>query len=94
MRRRRSSTCCVDSRSRVVFVEDDEQLDKVLAVRERLPLLERIVVFDTEGLRDFSDPRVIVAGRAARARPQPRAARIRASSTRGSRAAGPAISRS
>ena len=49
----------VDSRSRVVFVEDDEQLDKVLAVRERLPLLERIVVFDTEGLRDFSDPRVL-----------------------------------
>jgi len=48
-----------DSGSRVVFVEDDEQLDKVLAVRERLPLLERIVVFDTEGLRDFSDPRVM-----------------------------------
>ena len=45
-----------DSRSRVVFVEDDEQLDKVLAVRERLPMLARIVVFDTEGLRDFSDP--------------------------------------
>jgi long-chain acyl-CoA synthetase len=49
----------VDSRSRVVFVEDDEQLDKVLSVRDRLPLLERIVVFDTEGLRDFSDPLVI-----------------------------------
>jgi len=49
----------LDSRSRFVFVEDDEQLDKVLAVRERLPLLERIVVFDTEGLRDFSDPRVM-----------------------------------
>ena len=49
----------VDSRSRVVFVEDDEQLDKVLSVRERLPLLERIVVFDTEGLREFSDPAVL-----------------------------------
>src|SRR5436190_5232156 len=49
----------VDSRSRVVFVQDDEQLDKVLAVRERLPLLEQIVVFDTEGLRDFSDPLVM-----------------------------------
>jgi len=48
-----------DSLSRVVFVEDDEQLDKVLAVRARLPLLERIVVFDTEGLRDFSDPLVV-----------------------------------
>ena len=47
-----------DSRSRVVFVEDDEQLDKVLAVRDRLPLLTTIVVFDTEGLRGFSDPGV------------------------------------
>jgi len=50
---------CADSRTRVIFVEDDEQLDKVLAVRERLPALEKIVVFDTEGLRDFRDPQVI-----------------------------------
>ncbi|MFT3803022.1 MAG: long-chain fatty acid--CoA ligase [Burkholderiaceae bacterium] len=48
-----------DSRSRVLFVEDDEQLDKVLQVRERLPLLDRIVVFDTEGLSLLSDPQVI-----------------------------------
>ena len=50
---------CADSRTRVVFVEDDEQLDKVLSVREQLPRLEKIVVFDTEGLRDFRDARVI-----------------------------------
>jgi long-chain acyl-CoA synthetase len=50
---------CADSRTRVIFVEDDEQLDKVLAVRERLPALERIVVFDTDGLRDFRDPQVL-----------------------------------
>jgi len=50
---------CADSRTRVIFVEDDEQLDKVLAVRERLPALEKIVVFDTEGLRDFRDPQVL-----------------------------------
>ena len=43
----------------MLFVEDDEQLDKVLAVRERLPRLEKIVVFDTEGLRDFRDPQVL-----------------------------------
>ena len=48
-----------DSQSRLIFVEDDEQLDKVLAVRERLPRLEKIVVFDTEGLRDFHDPAVL-----------------------------------
>jgi long-chain acyl-CoA synthetase len=48
-----------DSDSRFVFVEDEEQLDKVLEVRERLPRLERIVVFDMEGLRDLQDARVM-----------------------------------
>ena len=50
---------CEDSATRILFVEDDEQLDKALEVRQRLPLLRRIVVFDTKGLRDFSDPGVI-----------------------------------
>ena len=40
---------CDDSRTTVLFVEDDEQLDKALEVRERLPLLRKIVVFDMEG---------------------------------------------
>ncbi len=48
-----------DSASAYLFVEDEEQLDKVLEVRERLPRLRRIIVFDTEGLRDFRDPQVI-----------------------------------
>ncbi|MGZ5797217.1 MAG: AMP-dependent synthetase/ligase [Caldimonas sp.] len=50
---------CADSRTRIAFVEDDEQLDKLLSVRERLPRLEKIVVFDTEGLRDFHDEQVL-----------------------------------
>ena len=50
---------CEDSRTRFLFVEDDEQLDKALEVRERLPLLQKIIVFDAEGLRDFKDPQVI-----------------------------------
>ena len=41
---------------RVLFVENDEQLDKVLLVRERCPKLQRIVIFDMKGLRDFADP--------------------------------------
>jgi long-chain acyl-CoA synthetase len=48
-----------DSGTTVLFVEDDEQLDKALEVRERLPRLKKIVVFDMEGLRDFHDPMVI-----------------------------------
>ena len=42
-----------DSDSVFVFVEDEEQLDKLIEVRERLPRLKRIIVFDMEGLRDF-----------------------------------------
>jgi long-chain acyl-CoA synthetase len=48
-----------DSRSVYLFVEDEEQLDKALEVRARLPLLRRIVVFDMAGLHRFSDPMVI-----------------------------------
>jgi long-chain acyl-CoA synthetase len=50
---------CEDSRTRMLFVEDDEQLDKALEVREGLPLLTKIVVFDMEGLRELHDPGVI-----------------------------------
>ena len=50
---------CTDSASRVLFVEDDEQLDKVLEVRERLPGLRRIVVFEMEGLERLDDPMVV-----------------------------------
>ncbi|MGE0419474.1 MAG: AMP-binding protein [Acetobacteraceae bacterium] len=41
---------------RVVFVEAEEQLDKVLTVRGECPALSRIVIFDMKGLRDFNDP--------------------------------------
>lgn len=48
-----------DSGSRFVFVEDEEQLDKVLEVRERVPGLDKIIVFDMEGLLDFHDQQVM-----------------------------------
>ncbi|HEY1103599.1 MAG TPA: long-chain fatty acid--CoA ligase, partial [Burkholderiaceae bacterium] len=50
---------CEDSATRVLFVENDEQLDKALEVRGSLPLLRTIVVFDMKGLRDLDDPMVI-----------------------------------
>jgi long-chain acyl-CoA synthetase len=43
------------SGSRLAFVENEEQLDKLLAIRDRCPALSRIVVFDMKGLRDFTD---------------------------------------
>ena len=50
---------CEDSGSTLLFAEDDEQLDKALEVRDRLPRLKKIVVFDMEGLRELDDPGVM-----------------------------------
>lgn len=50
---------CEDSTTTILFVEDDEQLDKALDARQRLPHLRKIVVEDLEGLRGFEDPQVI-----------------------------------
>jgi long-chain acyl-CoA synthetase len=48
-----------DSRTRFLFVENEEQLDKLLEVRERCPSIVQVVVFDMEGLADFRDPMVM-----------------------------------
>src|SRR5690606_12913152 len=48
-----------DSRTVVYIAENEEQLDKVLELRDRCPTLKKIVVIDMEGLTDFSDPMVI-----------------------------------
>ena len=45
-----------DSGTRFYFAEDEEQLDKVLEVRERTPTLTKIIIFDMEGLRRLGDP--------------------------------------
>ena len=50
---------CEDSRAAILFVEDDEQLDKALEVRAQLPHLRKIVVLDMEGLRHLDDGGVI-----------------------------------
>ena len=46
----------IDSASRFYFAEDEEQLDKVLEVRDRTPTLEKVIIFDMEGLRQLDDP--------------------------------------
>jgi long-chain acyl-CoA synthetase len=48
-----------DCKAKFLFVENEEQLDKILAVRERTPHLKKIIVFDMEGLREFADPQVM-----------------------------------
>jgi long-chain acyl-CoA synthetase len=47
------------SRSRFVVVGDQEQTDKVLAVKDSLPMLRNIVVIDMKGLRHYDDPMII-----------------------------------
>jgi len=50
---------CEDSRTVILVVEDEEQLDKALGVRDRLPHLRKIVVIDPKGLADFDDTMVM-----------------------------------
>ena len=38
----------------IMVCEDQEQVDKLLAAREQLPLLQKIIVMETKGLRSFS----------------------------------------
>ncbi|WP_246658728.1 long-chain fatty acid--CoA ligase [Mesorhizobium sp. J18] len=48
-----------DSDSRFLFVENDEQLDKFLSVQNEMPGLAKVIVFDRDGLFDFSHERVL-----------------------------------
>jgi long-chain acyl-CoA synthetase len=49
-----------DSATRFLFVENEEQLDKYLEVREKTPTIKKVIVFDPEGLHEFSDDRVMM----------------------------------
>jgi long-chain acyl-CoA synthetase len=48
-----------DSGSRFLFVDNEEQLDKYLDVRERCPQIRNVIIFDLEGLAGFRDPQVL-----------------------------------
>ena len=47
-----------NSDSRHVVVGDQEQLDKVLECKSRLPMLDRIIVIDMKGVHRYSDPAI------------------------------------
>lgn len=48
-----------DSRSKFLFVENEEQLDKFLEQRAAMPDLVKVFVYDSKGLRDFQDDMVL-----------------------------------
>jgi long-chain acyl-CoA synthetase len=60
--------------TKIVFAEDEEQVDKLLELGDRAPHLKHIVYSDPRGMRKYDDPRLIFAddlaakgrGRAAR----------------------------
>jgi len=45
-----------NSESKFFFVENEEQLDKWLQFRDNVPSLQKVIVWDLEGLRHFTDP--------------------------------------
>jgi long-chain acyl-CoA synthetase len=47
------------SQSKFVVVKDQEQADKVLAVKEKLPLLKKMIVIDMKGMRHYDEPFMI-----------------------------------
>jgi long-chain acyl-CoA synthetase len=47
--------------AKLVFAEDEEQVDKLLALADRAPALKHIVYSDPRGLRKYDDPRLMPA---------------------------------
>jgi long-chain acyl-CoA synthetase len=46
-------------RAKFFFVENEEQLDKWLYFKEKATTLQKVIIWDTEGLRTFNDPMVM-----------------------------------
>jgi len=51
--------------ARLVFAEDEEQVDKLLNLADRVPQLRHIVYSDPRGMRKYDDPRLIEADKLA-----------------------------
>ncbi len=43
----------------IIFAEDEEQVDKMLALADRLPTLRHIIYSDPRGIRKYNDPRLM-----------------------------------
>src|ERR1700738_4404396 len=52
--------------ARLVFAEDEEQVDKLLALADRAPMLRHIVYSDPRGMRKYGDSRLMEADKLAR----------------------------
>ena len=48
-----------NSESKFIIAKDQEQVDKVLEVKDEVPGLEKIIVIDMKGLRNYKDPIIV-----------------------------------
>ncbi|MDB5553943.1 MAG: AMP-dependent synthetase and ligase, partial [Rhizobium sp.] len=51
--------------AKIVFAEDEEQVDKLLALGDRVPELRHIIFSDPRGMRKYDDPRLLEADKLA-----------------------------
>ncbi|WP_441229166.1 long-chain fatty acid--CoA ligase [Tardiphaga sp. 215_C5_N2_1] len=51
--------------AKIVFAEDEEQVDKLLTLADRVPALKHIIYSDPRGMRKYDDPRLLEADRLA-----------------------------
>jgi long-chain acyl-CoA synthetase len=51
--------------AKLVFAEDEEQVDKLLALGDRVPGLQHVIYSDPRGMRKYDDPRLLSADRLA-----------------------------
>ncbi|QOZ27223.1 long-chain fatty acid--CoA ligase [Bradyrhizobium sp. CCBAU 51753] len=49
--------------AKLVFAEDEEQVDKLLGLADRVPQLKHIVYSDPRGMRKYDDPRLMEASK-------------------------------
>ncbi|MGY4311334.1 AMP-binding protein [Bradyrhizobium sp. JR3.5] len=49
--------------AKLAFAEDEEQVDKLLGLADRVPNLKHIVYSDPRGMRKYDDPRLMEAGK-------------------------------
>lgn len=48
-----------DTRARIAIVEDQEQVDKLLEIEEKIPHLEHIIFYDDQGMRHYNHPKLV-----------------------------------
>src|SRR5882672_10221881 len=51
--------------AKLVFAEDEEQVDKLLMLAERAPAIKHIIYSDPRGMRKYDDPRLMAADKLA-----------------------------